>query len=152
MNAHIALSPHRPAIVPQREPSREIVVPAAKPGDRQTEGAGATNPLTLPRWADNNLCRLLLSIIQEERPARNRVLTVDDWNEPSEIGYVGKNASRLRAIAEAAMLDMYAALPRPKRDYPGQPVDTSEFDRRRDELIAFFRENGADALIGRVLS
>ncbi|MES2752774.1 MAG: hypothetical protein V4661_15505 [Pseudomonadota bacterium] len=131
MNAHISLVAHRPVVI-------------QRPFERES--------FALPRWARNLECRLLLSVIAAEKPARNRVLTVDDWNEPSEIGYAGGNASRLRAIAEAAMLDMYAALPQPKRDYPGQPVDTSEFDRRRDEVIAFFRTNGADALIAKVLS
>lgn len=99
--------------------------------------------LSLPAWARNTECRLLLSLIEEERPERKRVLTRCLDGTAADFGYAGKNAARLRAIWEVTRVAL--------REWSSAAPTRALFQARRDAVIAYHEEFGADALIARLL-
>lgn len=119
--------------------AKPLAPPAFAPSERREAAL-----LRLPTWARTTEARLLLSLIQIERPERDRVLTRMFDGTPADYGYRGKNAAKLRAIFaktyEVLMDWSCAAMP-----------DREAFDSRRDAVIAYGRQFGADAVIARVL-
>lgn len=99
--------------------------------------------LNLPSWSKCDEARRLLLAILIERPERTRVLTRTIGGTAADFGYVGKNASQLRAIWERT----HEAL----RDWASSAGDRAVYQQRREAVAAYAEAFGADALIARVL-
>lgn len=115
---------------------------STQPEPRKAASSG--QPVALPSWAKTTEARLLLSLIAEEQPERTRVLTRTLGGTAADFGFAGSNASKLRAIFART----YGSL----MDWASAAETREGFDARRDAVIAYAEQFGADALIARVLS
>lgn len=104
--------------------------------------AGRAN-LSLPAWARNTECKLLLSLIEVERPERTRVLTRTLGGTAADFGFAGGYASQLRIIFERT----YETL----MDWASAAPTRQTFEQRRQAVHAYGEQFGADALIARLL-
>lgn len=89
--------------------------------------------MKLPTWANTSECRALLRQIAVERPERSRVAAESFGRAATSYGYAGRTAALLRHKFDAAFDALLVA------------------GARRDDLIRFEREHGADAVIEREL-
>lgn len=105
--------------------------------------AGRAN-LSLPTWARVSLeARLLLSLIAEQRPDQSKVTAELFDGTPVRFGYAGKHAARLRAIYDRTYCELI--------DWANAAPDRAGYEARRNAVIAYDKQFGADAIIAKVL-